>query len=54
MGRDAAVVIAKSNIHDIPDYADAIYVLERGEITYHGKPGDSYRSEVMKVTSGSA
>jgi branched-chain amino acid transport system ATP-binding protein len=48
------VVMAESNVHHIPDYADALYVLERGEIIYHGKPGDSYPPEVMKVISGAA
>ena len=48
------VVMAESNVHHIPDYADALYVLERGEIIYQGRPGDTYPSEVMKVISGSA
>ena len=48
------VVIAESNVHHIPDYADALYVLERGEIIYQGKPGDTYPPDVMKVISGSA
>ncbi|MEO8303298.1 MAG: ATP-binding cassette domain-containing protein [Betaproteobacteria bacterium] len=48
------VVMAESNVHHIPDYADALYVLERGEIIYHGRPGDTYPPEVMKVISGSA
>ena len=48
------VVMAESNVHHIPDYADALYVLERGEIIYHGKPGDAYPLEVMKVIGGSA
>jgi branched-chain amino acid transport system ATP-binding protein len=48
------IVIAESNIHHIPDYADALYVLERGEIIYHGKPDETYPAEVMKVISGSA
>jgi branched-chain amino acid transport system ATP-binding protein len=48
------IVMAESNVHHIPDYADALYVLERGEIIYHGKPGDSYPPEVMKVISGAA
>jgi len=48
------VVMAESNVHHIPDFADALYVLERGEIIYHGKPGDTYPPEVMKVISGSA
>ncbi len=49
-----AVLIAESNIHHIPDYADSLYVLERGEIIYHGKPGDTYPPEVMRIISGSA
>ena len=49
-----AVLIAESNIHHIPDYADALYVLERGEIIYHGKPGETYPPEVMRIISGSA
>jgi branched-chain amino acid transport system ATP-binding protein len=48
------VLMAESNIHHIPDYADSIYVLERGEIIYHGKPGETYPPDVMRVISGSA
>jgi branched-chain amino acid transport system ATP-binding protein len=48
------ILLAESNVHHIPDYADSLYVLERGEIIFSGKPGDSYPAEVMKVISGSA
>jgi branched-chain amino acid transport system ATP-binding protein len=48
------VLIAESNIHHIPEYADGLYVLERGEIIYHGKPGETYPPEVMRIISGSA
>ncbi len=48
------VLMAESNIHHIPEYADRLYVLERGEIIYGGKPGDTYPHGVMKVISGSA
>ncbi len=48
------VLMAESNVHHIPDYADSLYVLERGEIIYHGKPGDTYPPEVMKVITGGA
>jgi branched-chain amino acid transport system ATP-binding protein len=48
------ILIAESNVHHIPEYADRLYVLERGEIIYDGKPGDSYPPEVMRVISGSA
>jgi branched-chain amino acid transport system ATP-binding protein len=33
-----AVLIAESNLHHVPDFADRLYVLERGEIIYAGKP----------------
>jgi branched-chain amino acid transport system ATP-binding protein len=46
------VLMAESNVHHIPEYADSLYVLERGEIIYHGKPGDTYPPEVMKVIQG--
>jgi branched-chain amino acid transport system ATP-binding protein len=49
-----AVLMAESNIQHIPEYADRLYVLERGEILYEGKPGDRYPPEVMKVVAGSA
>lgn len=48
------VLMAESNVHHIPEYADALYVLERGEIIYSGKPGDTYPPEVMKVITGGA
>ena len=49
-----AVLMAESNVHHIPDYADSLYVLERGEIIYRGRPGDTYPPEVMKVITGGA
>jgi branched-chain amino acid transport system ATP-binding protein len=48
------VLMAESNIHHIPEYADRLYVLERGEIIYEGKPGDTYPTEVMRVITGGA
>jgi branched-chain amino acid transport system ATP-binding protein len=48
------VLMAESNAHHIPDYADGIYVLERGEIIYNGKPGDAYPAEVMRIINGAA
>jgi branched-chain amino acid transport system ATP-binding protein len=49
-----AILMAESNVHHIPDYAESVYVLERGEIIYKGKPGERYPADVMKVISGSA
>lgn len=48
------VLMAESNVHHIPEYADSLYVLERGEIIYQGKPGDTYPPEVMRVITGGA
>ena len=48
------VLMAESNVHHVPEFADRLYVLERGEIIYHGKPGDTYPPEVMKVITGGA
>ena len=48
------VLMAESNVHHIPEYADRLYVLERGEILYEGKPGGTYPPEVMKVITGGA
>jgi branched-chain amino acid transport system ATP-binding protein len=52
--RGHGILMAESNVHHIPEYADSLYVLERGEIIYNGRPGDTYPPEVMKVISGSA
>jgi branched-chain amino acid transport system ATP-binding protein len=48
------ILMAESNVHHIPEFADRLYVLERGEIIYEGRPGDAYPPEVMRVISGSA
>ena len=53
-GLGHGILMAESNVHHVPEYADRLYVLERGEIIYNGKPGDTYPPEVMKVISGSA
>ncbi len=44
-----AVLMAESNVHHIPEYADRLYVLERGEILYAGKPGDHFPPAVMRA-----
>jgi len=33
-----ALFIAESNIHHLPDFADRLYVLERGEVIFAGRP----------------
>ena len=49
-----AVLMAESNAHHVPEYADVLYVLERGEIIYAGKPGDTFPPDVAKVITGGA
>ena len=49
------VLMAESNVHHIPEYADSLYVLERGEIIFAGSPADAHASpEVMNIISGAA
>jgi branched-chain amino acid transport system ATP-binding protein len=36
-----AVFIAESNIHHVPDFTDRLYVIERGEIIFSGKPAEA-------------
>jgi branched-chain amino acid transport system ATP-binding protein len=51
MGR--GVLIAESNVHHIPNYADRIYVLERGEVMFSGALKEAYRDrDVMRVIAG--
>lgn len=38
-----AVFIAESNIHHVPDFADRLYVIERGEIVFAGAPAEALR-----------
>lgn len=40
--RGYSILIAESNIHHVPDYADRLYVIERGEIVFAGKPHDAW------------
>jgi branched-chain amino acid transport system ATP-binding protein len=48
------VLMAESNVHHIPDDADRLYVLERGEIIHSGKPGDAFPPEVQRIIGSSA
>jgi branched-chain amino acid transport system ATP-binding protein len=48
-----AVFIAESNIHHVPDFADRLYVIERGEIIFAGKPAEVRRDPaVARVIEG--
>jgi len=48
-----AVFIAESNIHHVPDFTDRLYVIERGEIIFAGKPEEARRNPaVARVIEG--
>jgi len=48
-----AVFIAESNIHHVPDFTDRLYVIERGEIIFAGRPEEARRDPaVVRVIEG--
>jgi branched-chain amino acid transport system ATP-binding protein len=48
-----AVLIAESNLHHVPDFADRLYVIERGEIIFSGPPAEARRNAVVaKIVEG--
>ena len=50
-----SIVLAESNIYHIPDFTDKLYVIERGEIIFSGKPIDLKNDKaVLKIVSGAA
>jgi branched-chain amino acid transport system ATP-binding protein len=53
--RGYSILLAESNIHHVPDYADRLYVIERGEIIFAGKPQDAWKdSGVTRVIGGTS
>ena len=50
-----AVLIAESNIHHVPEFADRLYVIERGEIVFAGRPEAASRDPaVARIIGGTA
>jgi branched-chain amino acid transport system ATP-binding protein len=48
-----AVFIAESNIHHVPEFTDRLYVIERGEIIFVGKPDEAIRDPaVARIIAG--
>ena len=48
-----AVLIAQSNLNHVPEFADRLYVMERGEIIFAGPPGDVRKdAAVARVVDG--
>jgi len=49
-----AMLLAESNIYHVPDFTDRLYVIERGEIIFAGKPKELWNDkEVLKIVTGS-
>jgi branched-chain amino acid transport system ATP-binding protein len=49
-----AILLAESNIYHVPDFTDRLYVIERGEIVFAGKPKELRNDkEVLKIVTGS-
>jgi branched-chain amino acid transport system ATP-binding protein len=50
-----AILIAESDIHHVPEFTTRLYVIERGEIIFVGRPEDAYGDRaVMRVIGGAA
>jgi branched-chain amino acid transport system ATP-binding protein len=48
-----SILLAESNIYHVPDFADRLYVIERGEIIFSGKPEDLLKDRaVLKIVAG--
>jgi branched-chain amino acid transport system ATP-binding protein len=48
-----AAFIAESNIHHVPEFTDRLYVIERGEIIFAGKPSEATRdAAVARIIEG--
>jgi branched-chain amino acid transport system ATP-binding protein len=53
MGR--SILLAESNIYHVPDFTDRLYVIERGEIIFSGKPAELINNKaVLRIVAGAA
>ena len=54
-GLGRALLIAESNIHHVPEHTARLYVIERGEIIFAGRPDEVRRdAAVLRVIGGAA
>jgi branched-chain amino acid transport system ATP-binding protein len=48
-----SIFIAESNVHHVPEFTDRLYVIERGEIIFAGKPSDARKDPAtLRVIEG--
>jgi branched-chain amino acid transport system ATP-binding protein len=49
------IFLAESNIYHVPDFTDRLYVIERGEIIFSGRPEELIKDKaVLKIVAGAA
>jgi branched-chain amino acid transport system ATP-binding protein len=47
------IFIAESNVHHVPEFTDRLYVIERGEIIFAGRPSDARKDPAtLRVIEG--
>jgi branched-chain amino acid transport system ATP-binding protein len=50
-----SILLAESNIYHVPDFTDRLYVIERGEIIFSGKPAELINDKaVLRIVAGAA
>lgn len=50
-----SIFLAESNIYHVPDFTDRLYVIERGEIIFSGKPTELINDKaVLRIVAGAA
>jgi branched-chain amino acid transport system ATP-binding protein len=48
-----SILLAESNIYHVPDFTDKLYVIERGEIIFSGKPEELINDKaVLRIVAG--
>jgi len=55
LNQGRSVLLAESNFYHLPSFTDRIYVIERGEIVFHGTPNEATKHpETMKIITGTS
>ncbi len=50
-----SMIIAESELHHVPEFTNRLYVIERGQIIFAGKPDEVHNEEaVMRIIGGTA
>ena len=50
-----SIIISESNIYHVPDFTDTLYVIERGEIIFSGRPEEVAEEKgILRIIAGTA